>query len=55
VNEKENDAPAPVDDLEKPVTDTTAEQVRGGAGDGSVTPAPILVRQINPRMIVPCV
>jgi len=53
VSERESKS-AKVDDLDKPVTDTTAEQVKGGA---SVAPtvSPILVKQINPRSIVPCV
>jgi len=57
MNERES-TNAKVDDLEKPVNDQTAEQVKGGAtaaADGSVTPSPILIKQVNPRSIVPCI
>jgi hypothetical protein len=43
-----------VEDLEKPVTDETAEQVKGGMTT-STSGSPILVKQIDPRTIIPCV
>lgn len=44
-----------VEDLDEPVSDKSAEQVKGGAGETSAVPSPILVKSINPRLIVPCV
>ena len=46
---------AKVEDLEEPVTEKSAEHVKGGAGETSAAPSPILVKSINPRLIVPCV
>jgi len=54
VTERE-DKTAKIEDLEKPITDNDLEQVKGGAGDGSVMPSPILIKSINPRVIIPCV
>jgi hypothetical protein len=45
--------PANVEDLDKPVTDKNAEQVKGGISSAPATP--IVVKQVNPRLIVPCV
>jgi hypothetical protein len=54
VSERES-TPAKVDDLEKPLTDKSAEQVKGGMSSGGTSGSPILVKQINPRTIIPCV
>jgi len=57
MSERESKA-AKVDDLEKPITDQSAESVKGGAATTAATTAPtspILVKQLNPRGIIPCV
>jgi hypothetical protein len=43
-----------VEDLEKPVTDKNAEQVKGGMSSGGAS-SPILMKPVNPRVIVPCI
>jgi hypothetical protein len=53
VNEGES-KPTKVEDLEKPLTDKTAEQVKGGMSGGG-TNTPILIKPVNPRGIVPCI
>ena len=50
-----DDTSAKVEDLETPVTEKTAEQVKGGAGEVPIPTSPILVKSINPRLIIPCV
>ncbi len=47
--------PDTVEDLEKPVTDKSAEQVKGGINTSTASGAPVLVKQLNPRTIIPCV
>jgi hypothetical protein len=39
---------------ERPVTDADADDVKGGMSGGG-TRSPILVKQINPREIAPCI
>jgi hypothetical protein len=46
--------PVKVEDLEKPVTDKNAEQVKGGMTTNT-SGSPVLVKQIDPRIIIPCV
>jgi hypothetical protein len=54
VSERESQ-PAKVEDLEKkPVTEKDAEQVKGGMS-GSGAGSPVLVKQINPREVIPCI
>jgi hypothetical protein len=53
MSEPENKS-ANIEDLDKPVDAKKAEEIKGGASM-TIGTTPILVKTLDPRLIVPCV